>query len=343
METFRDVLLGIRRLMPFALIDGVGWEKLLQRTTCLPCGAAPVFGFEFDLGDPTPAADFFVRVRLSFPLVQYYIRRAQNAPPDSADAAFARYLSELDTPRFGSDTLINMVIFEYDIIKGPSDPNALPGVFIKFNARAPVTTNASRSEIAASVAESCGWEKDARESHVVEQLCKALPQRARIGFSGALPNRDSRAVRLIISGIPMPEIPAYLRRVGWPGNVERVEALIRDLHPMIPHSAVAIDAGMDGPSPRLGLEMRVLATSQLLTWMHSSAEDWKPVLAHLEKREWCLADKGPALEQSLGFHSLWGTDGVYNIYHGLNHIKMLINQDQISAKAYTGMFLAPSV
>ena len=97
--TFRDILPGVRGLIPRSLIDGPAWARLLDRTGDLPAWRpGTYFGFEFRLGDPTPAADFFVRMLLGGPFLQEYIRRGEAAEPGSAEASLAGFLLESNRP-----------------------------------------------------------------------------------------------------------------------------------------------------------------------------------------------------------------------------------------------------
>ncbi len=341
-KTFREVLLVGCRLMPAALIDTAGWEQVLQRVGDLPAGPTPLFGFEFELGKQDPGADFFVCVYADSPILQSYIQRGRRAAPDSADAAFARYLSAMHTKQawFGEDDLIQQLIFEYDVIKEASAPDTLPGLFIKFRSDASATVHARRSVVAASIREACGWEQESEQCLAL--LNDVLPEQASISYAGAFPGRPARAMRLILRGIPMTNIVAFLQRLRWPGRGDLVEAVLARLQALPSHASVAIDMAPEGVGPRLGLEISVPrreTPAKSVTWLKSGPADWDPLLAQMERAGWCRPDKGQALRASLGQQQLWSADGLYHAGHGLNHIKVLIHREQISAKAYTGMFL----
>ena len=60
-NAFGAILTELRALIPRALLDGSGWERLLERVGELPgAEVASRCGFEFRLGEAAPTTDFFV-------------------------------------------------------------------------------------------------------------------------------------------------------------------------------------------------------------------------------------------------------------------------------------------
>ena len=115
--SFGGFLAGLRSLFPSALVDGSGWERLLALAHRLPVHMADHrFGFEFDLCDPDPAADFCVVPSPGSPLAEFYVRQGEPAPPESAEAALGRFLAEqADDPQAPLAVGGGGVILEYDL------------------------------------------------------------------------------------------------------------------------------------------------------------------------------------------------------------------------------------
>ena len=62
-ENFGDVFPRLRRFIPSSLLDDPWWDRLVERVGELPSWLTLNYAaFEFRLGDPAPAADYFVSV-----------------------------------------------------------------------------------------------------------------------------------------------------------------------------------------------------------------------------------------------------------------------------------------
>ena len=143
--TFRDILPKLRDLIPHSLIDGQAWDRLLDRAGDLPAWLpGTYFGFEFRLGDSIPAADFFVRMLLSGPFTQEYVRRGEAAQSSSAEESLARFLVEANQANSPLTDLFDTVGLECDIAEVPVDRRPAPGVFLKLRPGAKQTGRAPR-------------------------------------------------------------------------------------------------------------------------------------------------------------------------------------------------------
>ena len=59
-ENFGDVFPRLRRFIPSSLLDDPWWDRLVERVGELPSWLTLNYAaFEFRLGDPAPAADYF--------------------------------------------------------------------------------------------------------------------------------------------------------------------------------------------------------------------------------------------------------------------------------------------
>ena len=336
--TFRDILPKLRGLIPHSLIDGQAWDRLLDRAGDLPAWLpGTYFGFEFRLGDPTPAADFFVRMLLSGPFVQEYVRRGEAAQPSSAEASLARFLVEANQANSRLADLFDTVGLECDIAEVPSDRRPAPGVFLKLRPGAKPP-----SIVADAIASVVGWHSGAGERHALERAFEALPAGGEVGFVGALPGRKTRAIRVIVRGIWEPDVPAFLSRLAWPGPVDRVGEVLADLRDVSPHFRVAFDVTARGVAPHLGLEMGAVEPKNQqvarLEWLHTERRHWLPLVTRVAEKGWCLPAKARGLLDYLELQTSWDKTGMFQSYKGINHIKISIDAASVSAKGYVGMF-----
>ena len=341
-ETFRHILSRLRGLIPLALLDDSAWDRLLDRTGDLPINAARFFGFEFRLGDPVPAADLIVRVPPRSPLAEHYIRQGEAAEPSSAAASLGRYLTELQVGRSGR--LFDLAL-EYDIAEVPHGHYPPPGVFLKLPSAAAAKGVVPPDTMTAALAAAVGWTGDAGERRVVERVFYALPPGGRVCFLGALPGREVRAIRVMVEDIEESNVPAFLQRLDWPGPANAVAALFSDLRDVVSlHDfQIAIDVTARGVLPHIGLEMKCpfIDPGGRGAWTKTTRRDWLPFVTRLEERGWCRPEKAHGLLSYLGKEIFVdGMGNIYLAYKGINHIKLSIRDDDVSAKAYAGLSLS---
>ena len=341
-ETFRHILVRLRDLIPRSLLDGPAWDRLLDRTGDLPINAARFFGLEFRLGDPVPAADFIVRVPPRSPLADHYIRRGEAAEPSSAAASLGRYLTELRVGRSGR--LFDLAL-EYDIAEVPQGHHPPPGVFLKLPPAAKAQGVVQPDTVTAALAAAVGWAGDAGERRVVERVFNALPPGGRVGFLGALPSRQVRAIRVMVEDIEESNVPAFLQQLGWPGPANAAVALFSDLRDVVSlHDfQIAIDVTAQGVLPHIGLEMKCpfIDPGGRGAWTKTTRRDWLPFVTRLEEQGWALPEKAHGLLSYFGKEIFMdGMGELYLAYRGINHIKLSIRDGDVSAKAYAGLSLS---
>ena len=341
-ETFRHILSRLRDLIPRSLLDGPAWDRLLDRTGDLPINVARFFGLEFRLGDPVPAADFIVRVPPRSPLAAHYIRQGKAAAPSSAAASLGRYLTELRVGRAGR--LFDLAL-EYDIAEVPPGHHPVPGVFLKLPPAAKAQGVVQPASATTALAEAVGWTGDAGERRAVERVFDTLPPGGRVCFLGALPSRAVRAIRVMVEDIEESNVPAFLQRLDWPGPVNAVTALFSDVRDVVALDdfQIAIDVTGRGVLPHIGLEMKCpfIDPGGRGAWTKTTRRDWLPFVTRLEERGWSLPEKAHGLLSYLGKEIFMdGMGGLYLAYRGINHIKLSIRDDDVSAKAYAGLSLS---
>ena len=342
-DAFGVTLAGLRSLIPRSLLDGAGWERLLERVGGLPGAATAAYcGFEFRLGEAEPAADFAIPLVRETPLESHCIRAGKGAEPGSAKAALARHFGRDGGSR---SCLVELTMLEYDIAEtGAEKPP--PGIFLKL--RGPsggrLLAGARAGEaglIADLLADASGRPRDARERRAVERAFSALPARTEVVHAGALPGRTPRAVRLVVREIEASEAAGFLKRLGQPHPVEAMEAILADMHDLSRPFWLSFDVAARGVSPRIGLEMGPPARLRGGV-RETTRRDWLPVIEHLEARGWSRPEKAHGLRTWPGRDKVYDKRGVFFMYREVNHVKIVIEGDTVSAKAYAGMRYVPA-
>ena len=340
----------IRAFVPCELIGDSEWYRLLGRVGGLPEeGVASSCGFEFRLDVASPAADLFVVIRPGEPLAHYYIRQGTADGADAAAAALARHLVRMD-PEVGpsrGDSVAGWndgMTLEYDVAEVVGNP--APGVFLRLRlAHSPERKDPHHCHprtAAAGIAAAVGWEPDEEERRAVERAFGALPAGSEVAHIGGLPGRRPRAVRLLVQRIEETEVPDFLECVQWPGAVGDVVSVLNDFGDIYRRFRLSVDLSARGTAPRLGVEMFVGDDwDREDDWLKTDIGQWRPMVERLEARGWCLPEKSRGLLAWPGGRQLYGTRGVYLLYMGINHVKLLIEHGAIRAKAYTGLHCAP--
>ena len=346
-DAFGAILTQLRAFIPRALIDGPGWQRLLGRVGALPgAEVASCCGFEFRLNEAAPAADFFVPLASGRALTQHYIRQGKAARPGSA-AALARYLVRHGQSDSSGTGWTLGTILEYDVAEVRPGQHPAPSVFLKLRrTRRPdgaVHYHCTPRVLTATLAQAVGWTTDTGEQGAVERVFSALPAGGEVTHVGAFPDRASRAIRLIIKGIEAANLPALLERLRWRGSIRTVTAILTDLRERLPHVRLSVDVAAQGLSPRLGLEMYLEDKwdQEFDKWLTTGRHDWRPIIERLVGQGWCLPEKAQGLLAWCALDRVYGREGVFLVYKGINHIKLTIEDSGVHAKAYAGLCFTP--
>ena len=336
----------LRPLIPRALLDGAGWDRLLAAVAELPeAGLGMPLGCEFRLGEETPAADLFVVVRPDTPQARHYIGRGKAAPPGSPAAALGRFLARLG-PTTGSALRAGVAgtMLEYDLVP-PAGPQAEPagwepGVFLKLPPAPASAPQATRSALPiAALMSAVGWTGTGAEQRAAARALGALPPRARVAHVGALPSRAPRAVRLVVQEIARDELAGLLERLGRREAIDPAAEVLSHFEEVLPLFRLAVDVAAAGVLPRLGVELYHAGSwsDPLDGWLRTGRSDWRPVTKLLARRGWCLPAKGAGLVEWCALDKMFDRRGVFVVYKGINHVKLTFTDAGVDAKAYAGM------
>ena len=346
MERFRDVLTALRGQIPQSLLAGQGWDRLLERVGDLPAAAASsLCGFEFRLDEPAPAADFSGPVSGGGGQVaRHYIARGEAAAPASVEAWLAAHLKDSSA----ADHWLESVLPAYDIIGRPPGRPEPPVIYLRLlpgSERGGIA--AGPAAIARTIAEACACGESEPERRALAWALGALPAGAKLAYVAATPGRAPRSVRLLAADIGAHEVEPVLERLRWPGSISAVDRLLAGMSDLCGRFLLLFDVNEDGALPRLGFEMHALRENVtnyralFAAWLISSKNDWKPVIRRLVDRDWCLPAKAEGLLAWPRLRTVFGEAGAFQLYMGINHVKLSVEEDRVRAKAYGGLRLLP--
>lgn len=344
MSRLAPVLAELRPRIPEPLLAGRGWDDLVERVGGLPAAAARWCGFEFRLGDPDPAADFFESLS-QVPVRRYFVERGRRAAPGSAEA----WLGDRLSGRAPTPAWISPLQVGYDIVEASATRPPAPINYLRFHAvHARRSRGFTPARLGCLLAESAGRDDHPPLDAGIARVFEALPPEARVLFAVAPPDRIPRCARLIVTGLSGRSVGGFLTRIGWPGSVSSVVRVVASLREVSHHFMAAISLGADGPLPPLGLELepihpdsddsRFLAAS----WTRTDRSHWEGFVDRVTEMGLCLPSKARALKSWPRQRLLLAPAGTFRLFMGLNHIKVAVTGSTLAAKAYAGLSLAPA-
>ena len=336
----------LRPLIPRALLDGPGWDRVTACAAELPDAGSVVFlGCEFRLGEDAPAADLFMVARPGSPLARRLVRRGKAARPGSAAAALARYLVRVGQPDSELHGCIAGTMLEYDLAETPPDRRPEPGVFLKVRlAEGSEPPDRPQPLPLAALADAVGWADGAGMRRSAARVLAALPPGARVAHVGAFPSRTPRAVRLVVRDVGRDELGGLLERLGRRGSISPATEILAGFRDCCPRFLLAVDVAAAGPLPRIGLELyqpKPRNGADFDNWLATRRSDWRPVVERLAQRGWCLAVKAQGLLEWCAFDRMYDRRGVFLVYKGINHVKLTVTDAGVGAKAYAGVTCFP--
>ena len=343
------LLSAVTEAMPDAVLSGEGEQRIARCAGQLPeCGLESTFGFECRLDDEAPFCDLFLCAQPNSEFSRYLIGSGQCTGARPAQRGLSRFLAEVADPASPLSEWFGTSILEYDLVASHAGAAEDPGVFIEPRSEQaePETGLVTRGHtalrcgidlVSSSICLASGREPDARESAAMAQVVGALPGRGELLHVGAMPSRRPRAVRMVFR-MPRAEVIAFFERARWRGNFVRLRELV-DLSSSLQPSqsiSVACDILHGALATRVGFELFLKEA-----WMDARARQWAPVFRGLVEKGWCKPAKALALLSWPKRDTLVSERGVLSLLTGVNHLKIVLDDEKIRSKAYMGAFLFP--
>ena len=321
----------LRGRIPRGLLDGRGWERVLERARSLPAtSAARLFGFEFPLHSREPDADLGVLVTAGSRAAASFANAARREGADPGLTGPASLLAEIDRRNPCLRAVENdAVVLEYDIGSAGERTVPTPGLFLAFAGR-----GANPQGAVDVLVDSAGWTRCRNERREVERVCAALDERNFVRSIGVFPSRK-RGIRLLAAGFEGEQsVGAFLERIGWTGSLSLVAATVgrfreRKSFAMV---GVNIDVSSRGVGPGLGISL-----------LHPPSDDaarWAPVMDGLREDGLAVAEKLTAMAEWPGTDLLFGRSGVFLLSRRIGHVKLALSGNRIEkSKLYALMSL----
>ena len=301
------------------------------------------------MANPAPNADLLLGILPGSAAEEAHRRRGEGAHPDSFKGAFARHLKRIQSAVITGAVRVTATILEYDVANG--ETQAAPAIFQGFRKPASGTSGIRDPDLAAllasTMAVAVGRAEDAREADAVRRTVAALPASGRVTWLGAMPGREPRMIRLLLGGFEAANLPADLRRLGWPGESDAVASLLDGLGDRRGPIALQLEASANGIHPSLGVELYMpeddAGTRGPVHWAtRPDPSPWRALLARLREADLCLEPKATALLAFPG-RELVFAETVFEALVGISHVKLGIGESTpAGAKAYLGMLLRPA-
>jgi hypothetical protein len=236
---------------------------------------------------------------------------------------------------------IEIVWLEFDV-DGPPPDTPIPNLMFRFNSQ----SRQKHKIIETSLKFLLREPMTPSLQHTLFTCINALPVESKVTLGVMLP-RQVDVMRLSIEGIPTGQIPDYLARVGWPGPMDELEAVITMASRFVDTLVLDLDVGSN-VFPKIGLECCLMERNP------EKEPRWKLLLDQLVQSGLCLPNKrdpllawygsssqtanGQAWPDNLRqLSSLLGPKVQSVVSRELSHIKLVyVPGSPLDAKAYLG-------
>lgn len=325
-ESVGELLEQFKSRIPPELIDGAGWNRLVECASGLPISlATPGFGFELRMHEAEPRADLGLMLFHGSRSAAQFEEWSRSRPEDVSAQSIVGLLDEMGREGTALHRIAaTKLMFEYDVDPAHPGPFPDPGIFLYPTADAltdPGLVQAPEDlcAIADAVASACGWAPDSAERRHAEQLFLARPAGVQIGSVGGFPDRR-KALRMAITGIrSTDELASFLERANWPGQPEAFSPFVGDLEARgaFAHLVAHIDIDEGGVRPELGVSYYPRESQ----WL-KDIEPWMGVIDGLRATGLVVPEKMSALADSwAGAETVFGRRGILLVVRGIHHFK----------------------
>ncbi len=338
-----QLLARIRPQISARLIDGEGWERLLERACDVPATmAAFPFGFEFPLQDSRARADFGVSLVGDSRTATHFQELGRSHDADSSAAGLAWLLDETDR----DDSLLRRVVgrkmlLEYDIDTAPGGERLDPGVFLYPVDDALAGDGRRLRELGAvhdALVFAGGWSPDAAERRELERVYATLAPETLIKAFGTFPSRQ-RTMRIAVTGFRSARgVAAFLERAGWPGSPSAVGDAVSffEKRGAFAYMGVHFDITAGGVGPTLGVSF----FAQEKEWL-KDIRHWSALIDGIGEEGYALPEKLAELARwSTGSTTLLARGGPIMLVRGIHHMKLVVAGDRVEqVKAYNFLLM----
>ena len=334
-----ELLEQIKGLFSPLLIQGRGWEKLVERAGELPptLAAFPLWlGFRLD--EPRSGAEFIVSLLGGTRSAAFFEKRGRSGEAGPSTAGIAALLGETAAAESPLRRVVgDRVLLEYDVDSarrhGPQDL----GIFL-YPIRPTLAGAGGRLQDLGvaldAMTAAVGWEPDAAERRQVERAYLALEPDTRIGGIGAFPLRGRGIWLAMLGFVTARDLTAFLERAGWPGRPAMVASILsrldqrRALDRM--HLGVHFEVGAGGVGPMI--ELHIFSQHRMYDrqgWFKDKRY-WTALIDGIREERLAVPEKLSELAKwSSGAKPLFGRSGPFVVLQRIHHFKFVLTEDRI--------------
>ena len=349
-DSVGELLEQFKSRIPSVLIDGTGWDRLVERARELPISlATPGFGFELRMHEAEPNADLGLALFSGSPSAAHFEQWARSRSEDASASAVVDLLGDMAREGSGLNRLANTkLLLEYDIDPAhPTEQFPEPGIFL-YPTADELTDPGSVQEpedmgvLVDAVSAACGWTPDDAARRHAQQLLEAKPPGTHIGAVGGFPGR-ARALRVAVTGIRSTrELTSLLERADWPGHPEEFAPFVESLEAQraFAHLGAHLDIDSGGVKPKLGVSYY----AQEAQWL-KDIEPWTGIIEGLRTLGTVVPEKLAVLtDQWAGTETVFGRRGMLLVLKGIHHFKVTVTGGRLEeVKAYVFCLVFPAL
>jgi len=322
--------------LPAALVDDHARARVRTMAATLPAALSHCLYVECRPGNPR-LADLIVDVDAAGREILAGANPVLALGPEHAGAAWQGIAAVMQAWNEEGSSLhhaMDGAWVEFDLHGGGAPPIA-PSLFVDFSDGVQhAATWAVRTAALHEVAHLLGHASSAQAAKV-DAAVSSLPAHAVLLYAGFMLPRGGDAVRLCVMGLARPELVTWLRRVGWPGDVDALAAIMTLLarpdggaqpQPAILHVDIGAEVGGG-----IGVEYPFARRPQL-----SGVIAERGVLDTLVAAGLVTATDRDAVARWAGAerrtmpHELWPS----LLVRRLNHVKLVLDDGGLRAKLY---------
>jgi hypothetical protein len=289
---------------PPNLFSAAGLERIQMMALQLPARLTSTFGFEVALDEPAGGGDLAIAVTGLHGGREILGGALQPEPPlpqtDAAAWAAVRALSQAWAVRGSTlDTELHNLALEFDLPEGLEELPP-PNVFIEAQAGILPPPPSHPGQLELPVVGTAAWLVDtalpllgrALSPHRRDALMRcfeALPPGSRAFQVGVMLARPVDALRVCVLGLDYGKAAAFLRRVGWPGDLAELHSRLAPFVANAETLVLDLDVG-EAVLPSLGLGCFVGEDGD-----PDLVERWNRFLDPLVQAELCRPERRQAL------------------------------------------------
>lgn len=340
-----------------SLIDETNFRKIAATVNQIPEEITSFFGFECRLGEKKPAADILICIAAAEYGKDILARQSQRGTiphqwlENKSWQKVLKFAQNWNDPTSDIHEYTDYIWLEFDVVETGKTDIPTPSIFFApFDQKNKTHLKGAKSN--AIILKSLKTIQNKKiNSTLVRQLQlveKSLPDQAYIFQVGTMLAREVDAYRICINEISISAVIPFLQKIGWTGDLNALEARLKEIESLIKCVCLDIDVG-ETIGNKVGLECYQDSNESII-------DNWKPFLNFLEEEQLCTSAKKQGLLDYFGnIHAGMAIDGQWpehlkqmssiigrrylSMYiRNINHIKLNYSAGRFTeAKAYLGV------